>query len=519
MTERRSLVWLAAGLVVAALRWIVEWPTADEIFHSLADEVLLFALALRWADPGLFPGDTWLDLAEQVFAPAYSLLVAPIVAAADSPARAGWAISIASGALFFTGLWALFRQLARHPVAFVACALLAATPLFEDAAVGPRDALPRDLLFGLLPWLLAALWSPTCRAPLRAGLLGLGLGVAANVHPLTGLHYALLAALLLGGEPGAVPERIRRVASLAVGTALGALPFVLRFLAYPRSGRPDPAVMELRVPGLVAPSLAASFETWLPIVALAVVTLAAWRRSPERRRLAVALTVVVAVGVLGERMGSVAPQLGQLQLGRFSRVGAFVALVSTAALIDRAWGDRTRAIRALACVLVALALTGSLWRPLMHRAARSVLGRTPPPPGLAPSRARAGDLTGRSVDERRAYVALTRWCREHLPVGARVIVPPEDYSHFRTMARRSVTACRKDGGFAVTFLGERGGEWLDEYRMAVDVYRDSEPGAFEAWAHRDSATHVLIDDPGTALPFVVAARFGRFSLYELPARH
>ncbi len=506
---------IAIAAVVAVSRWLVAWPSSDDLLHSLADEVLLYPLAIDSVLPGTYRADSWLQLAEQVFAPAYSALCGPLIAALESPVRASWWISVVTGGVFILGAWRLLRALGRGPIAGTALVLLSAIPLFWTAAVGPGSALPRDVLHALLPWLLCAVWSEPARRPRVMLAIGLVLGVATNIHPLNGVHIGLLLGLLALCPPDDVGQRLRRAASLTTGFLVGAAPFVLRYMQYPRSGRPDAAVMDLRVPGMNLPPLAASVEAWAPALGIGIVALLLWRSTDGRRRLGIALVVCGFVGVVGERVGMVFPSLSQLQLGRFVRMSWLIGLVAMAGAVEVAVVSRRARHVVAVAMLVAVSLSAVVWTPWLRRGARALLGRAPPPAALSPDRPRSGELTGRSAADRLDYLALCRWTRDELPSDARVIVPPEDYSHFRLYARRSIVVSRKDGGFAATFLGARGTEWLREYRAVVSLYKTADTEGFATLAEASGATHLLAEREDPALRFPVAHETRRFVLYNL----
>ena len=61
---------------------------------------------------------------------------------------------------------------------------------------------------------------------------------------------------------------------------------------------------------------------------------------------------------------------------------------------------------------------------------------------------------------------------------------------------------RKEGGFALSFLGGRGNAWLAEYREAVAVYADRNPERWADWSGPRWFEYAVLDDvlPADAAP-------------------
>jgi hypothetical protein len=78
-------------------------------------------------------------------------------------------------------------------------------------------------------------------------------------------------------------------------------------------------------------------------------------------------------------------------------------------------------------------------------------------------------------------------------------VPPEDFGAFRAYAGRGVVVTRKEGGFALSFLGGVGAEWFEEYAAIVRAFDDPDPAVLPAVAGAAGATFAVLDGEA-ALP-------------------
>ncbi|MHC4861324.1 MAG: DUF6798 domain-containing protein, partial [Planctomycetota bacterium] len=178
--------------------------------------------------------------------------------------------------------------------------------------------------------------------------------------------------------------------------------------------------------------------------------------------------------------------------------------------------SRRRVWIAAAAASIALLALLPVQSRLFERSARRLLGRPPPRQRVAPKRPRGTNLAARSPDARRSFLEVGRWCRAETPRDAVFLVPPEEFAPFRLYARRSVVVTRKEGGFAVTFLGEEGGRWADLYRRVSAAYARSDTAEILALARERHADYVLAELPWNALDLPVAFRSGPFVVHRAP---
>jgi hypothetical protein len=111
---------------------------------------------------------------------------------------------------------------------------------------------------------------------------------------------------------------------------------------------------------------------------------------------------------------------------------------------------------------------------------------------LLPRRRQPGDPS-RDPRLAEAFADLCRAARSASGPGERFLVPPEDFGAFRAYAGRGVVVTRKEGGFALSFLGGLGAEWFSEYARAVAAYADPDPAARRRLAEEASATYAVLD--------------------------
>ncbi|MCU0728359.1 MAG: hypothetical protein MUE73_21665, partial [Planctomycetes bacterium] len=303
--------------------------------------------------------------------------------------------------------------------------------------------------------------------------------------------------------------------------ALGALPYILDFLAAPRAGLGSAEALAARVPDLVSLPAHAVLATFGPMALFLAVPLAL--RLPGLampRRLLALLALALLLALPGGLLTANIAALTQLQLLRFTRILGFLALVPVAALLGSLLAHRGLRPAALAgaSVMIALLFTGTIQEHWFDRAGRRLFGRPAPAVPPAPSRPRGGELRGRPEEDRAAYLRFTGRCRRETSVDALFLVPPEDLSHFRLYARRSIVVDRKAGGFAVTLLGRKGLDWLARYREAVALYAERDTSRLLTWCRARGVDYVVAELPHDDFGLPVVFREGPFVLHAVPPR-
>lgn len=535
--------WVLA-FVLAAASAVVRSAQGATLLPALSDETLLVPLARRAFDPALFPGDTWLAIAGEVFSHVYSWIFGAVLRVARDPVTAERLLAFPFHVVFLAGSHRVLGHLASRGAAWKGTLVLALVPhvLVAAGAAGPwphdvAGGLPRDVVFALVPWIWLASRDARCASGVRRALLFVAVGASSVVHPLTAVH---LVAWLVVADFALAPgvAAVRRAIRDGVCAGLGLAPYVIQWLAFPRTPGQAPREAVLwRVGGIGADSASlwtGRMETalwlcaaaWVLVVgATSGVRVDTQRTDTERtdtdraarRPLVVAMLVAVALAALSPAFGAV---VAGIQFDRLARVAVWAAvLVGAVALAGRPAPMRVAWAACLAAAAiggpVAVRSTTGADRGPLEWVARRVevrLGMTEAQTAeVVPSRPRVGDPSrSRAVADH--FRALCEWVRMETPVGARFAVPPEDWSAFRAYADRGVVVTRKEGGFALSFLGGRGADWLREYREAVGVYAARDPARWAAWAADARFTYAVLDDAATPLPsgWVEARAFGPF---------
>jgi hypothetical protein len=238
------------------------------------------------------------------------------------------------------------------------------------------------------------------------------------------------------------------------------------------------------------------------------------------RRLLCLLTLAALFALPGGIVTSRVAALTQLQFLRFTRILGFLALIPAAALLGSLFAHRgLRLGRLIASAVVLLLLfTGAFQNHWFERGGRRLFGRPPPLAPPAPPRPRGGELAGRPEADRAAYLAFAGRCRRETPHDALFLVPPEDFSHFRLYARRSLVVDRKSGGFAVTLLGRKGLDWLAQYREVVALYARGDTAALLEYCRAKDVDFVVAELPADDFGLPVVIREGPFVLHAVPPR-
>lgn len=521
-------VWGFTALFVAGLAILplLHALATRDVFGPVADESLLVPIALRHVDPALFPGDVWLSTTAPIFSLAYSRLIGTLLGWIDDPVVALRLLSLPFHVVLVAGTWRIAERSAGRKAGWVA-ALLVLIPLaFAELVFAAGSALPRDLVFAALPWfLLAVLDTPSARRVAGPAVF-LGLGVLANLHPLTALHFAallLVVGLVLEPTPrGLVAAVLRGLAFVA-----GAAPYVLQYLGRPAAaGAVDPVVYAWRLSGMAGETLGAwglRMEPllWLAVAAFVAVGLRGLRTLP--RWLLAALAVSMILASLGPTLGRIASFLSSVQLVRFERIAAWLLAIVAVQVLARP-GNPLRALAALG-IVAGVSVSGMVGAASPHGPVsiaarwvdrnRGVPYAAPRPPALV---ARiAPDPT--SDLNRSAFLGLCESARTSTLPGDLFLVPPENWGSFRAHARRAVAVTRKEGGAALSFLGAGGMAWFEDYADAVRVYAEGDEAAWRALAERWHARYVVTDETTSAPPWhELPSTSGPFRILEVPSK-
>jgi hypothetical protein len=481
--------WIAGVVLALAAAAAHAAANPGEVLHGLADESLLVPLARDAWNDALFRDDSWLRFAARVFSKPYSWLLGAVLGVLDHPVQAFRALALPFHAVFLAGCFRLVERVSGRGAAWTAAFGLAALPHIlswttsGDVAwpLGAGAGLPRDLVFALLPWIWLARDAAIGRGSLfRRCVVGFVLGLLANVHPLTAVHAMVVFGVLdLTLTPR--PRAIRDAVIVGIVSIHGAVPYLIQWGSFPRlPGAASREVLLWRVEGIGAwtPTLwAERIEIALWCVAAAAV-LGRGRPDPARRPLRVAALAALLLCILAPVLGAL---VSGIQFDRMNRIAVWAAALLVACELPSALRARDVAALALAAGALATGIAGRLAvrsaleadRGPLEWAVRRLEVRLgiegPHRPTLVPDRPRPADP---SLDPVRAaaFLDVCAWVRANTPPGSTVLVPPEEFGAFRAYAVRPVPVTRKEGGFALSFLGGRGAAWFEQYRNAVVAY-------------------------------------------------
>jgi hypothetical protein len=503
-TERapRRVVWaVAAALACAAAVWSAS-TNSGKLIGPLDDEVLHVPIALRLVGDAAFAGDRWVETTTPVFSLPYAWLVGTLLRLLDDPAVVFRGLALPFHAAFLAGTWRVAERVGGRAAGAVA-ALICVLPPVAGLVLAPGAALPRDLVFALLPWLFLARDSVRTRG---AGLaLYAGLGVLANLHPLTAVHAAMWFLLLdLVDDP--TGRGLRTAVLRGAAFAAGLAPYVIQYVTRPAVPGPvDEAVYVWRLGSMGGETLgewARRMEIPLAVsVAAAVCAFAARGGTAWPRTLVVGAGAALVIGALGPTAGRFVAPLRAFQFGRFDRFALWCAAAGLAVGAVQLVRRRRFVALAAAAGVVALAhfgpaLTGdNAGRGVFALVGRRLEpgGRSGPPPVPSGLSVRKDVVDPTLGEARERFLAVCRFAREQTPPDALYLVPPEQWAPFRVYARRSVAVTRKEGGPALSFLGARGMTWFEDYAEAVRVYAGGDAAAWAALAAKWGATHVVVD--------------------------
>ncbi|HSL52286.1 MAG TPA: hypothetical protein VK878_24725 [Candidatus Deferrimicrobiaceae bacterium] len=502
---REILGVLGGALLVVALLLHFQGPDTplrgDQQWGNL--------MALKHLHPDWLAGDVFYGPPYyRGYNPAFFSLQARVARAAggdveDALRLLAWPI----GLLFLVGHYALFRHLTGS---WPAAALGALSALVVRNALGGeywgfsglRDVLPRAIASGLTPLLVLAFLRLRGH-PLFAGYFLL-VGLAANLHPVSGLHLAQISAVAHLWLSRFQARAWRDVLLGVPLFAIGALPFILRYVPA-QEHLSDPALLPVvrealhyRYPYLLFPLdpssvISVAFHAGLPIAVLLWVL----RRGQTPEALRVLLTMAVAalvVGVggialiqtLGVLSGKPYVDIHQLRATRFMYPALLAAFPLAYAALLRA--RRPRAWLLLAALLLLSAIPpGSVIHAVSAErrdAAKRALGIQVSAPRPAPAAP-----PGAEEESRRAERRLWSFAAQHTEPAALVFT---DSFAFRYETLRPITGSFKDGGIVIAGTGPLY-RWYVYMREVEDCRRRRGEACWFALAEKYHGRYAVVD--------------------------
>jgi hypothetical protein len=462
---REILGVLGGALLVVAL--LLHWDGPEPLLRG--DQQWGNLMAFKHLHPDALPGDVFYGPPYyRGYNPAFFSLQAWVARVTGGDVESAlrllaWPI----GLLYLIGHYVLFRHLTGS---WPAATLGALSALAVRNSLGGeywgfgglRDTLPRAIASGFTPLLLLAFLRLRGR-PLFAGYFLL-VGLAANLHPVSGLHVAQISAV---AHLWLSRFQLRAWRDVLLGIplfAVGALPFILSYV--PAQERlTDPALLPIvqealhyRYPYLLFPLdpsavISVAFHAALPAALLLWVARRGERPEGFRTLLvfgAAALVVglggIAVIQGIGALSGTPYVDIHQLRATRFMYPLLLSAFPLAYAALLRARTSRAWLLLAVLLVLSAIPPGNVIHAVSAERrdAVKRALGMPGSVPGSAPAAPVAGGPSP-GAEER-----LWSFAAGHTKPDALVFT---DSFAFRYETRRPITGSFKDGGIVIAGTG------------------------------------------------------------------
>lgn len=501
---REILGVLGGALLVVALLLHGNGPEPD----LRGDQQWGNLMAFKHLHPEALPGDVFYGPPYyRGYNPAFFSLQAWIARVTGADVEAAlrlltWPI----GVLYLIGHYALFRYLTGSRLA---AALGALSALVVRNSLGGeywgfgglRDTLPRAIASGLTPVLLLAFLRLRGR-PLFAGYFLL-VGLAANLHPVSGLHLAQISAV---AHLWLSRFQFRAWWDVLLGIplfAVGALPFILRYVPA-QEHLTDPALLPMvrealhyRYPYLLFPlepsaMISVAFHAALPAAVLLWVARRGERPEGFRALLvfgAAALVVglggIAVIQGIGVLSGTPYVDIHQLRATRFMYPVLLAAFPLAYAALLRARSARAWLLLAALLVLSAIPPGSVIHAVSAERrdAVKRALGMPGSPSGVAAAGPVAVEPSP-GAEER-----LWDFAAGHTEPDALVFT---DSFAYRYETRRPITGSFKDGGIVIAGTGPFY-RWYVYMREIEDCRRRRGEACWFALAEKYQGRYAVVD--------------------------
>ena len=505
MTFRAILPGLGAVVVALVVVAIFVWRDGPRP-ELRSDQTAINLMVVKALHPDWFIGDPLYGTGSSFYIPAFVALQTSVAGlVGNDPLSAIEVLAWPLGVLVIVGHYLLFRGIVGSPLAAILGAI---------AALAVRNALggeywgfdgaasvqSRALALGLgLPLVLAFLrWRETR----LLALFFLGVGLLANIHPVTALHLfeiSMLAHLVLARFRASA---WRDAAYGAVAFVLGASPFVVHYLMG-RDNVVDPAVfrevraaLDYRFDYLLLPQrlpaiLSVLFHALLPLgVFWWVLRRVGW--SGDLRAISVLGCAALVVGVAGIAAIQVLARLSDrpyvdIQQLRATKFAYLPLLAAFPMAFQDLLARRSTPARLGLLALFTASLISPAW--LIHSASPEVRDRVKQRLGLTrPVAESHGPHVG--AGEPPPLEALHRWVVEH---AERNDVFLTDSDVFRLETLRPITGAFKDGAYLIVGGTAPFYRW---YLYMRDIERCRERLGVDCWfdaADRYRARYVVVD--------------------------
>ena len=232
------VAWLVAGTVVlwlCARTWIEAGRGTLLLTHT--DQVSIGTAVARQLNPALFTRDyAYHDLSLWTFYTPFPLWLARVLWSALGSYELALAVlvPVLLGA-YVLGMYRLVLLVSGDRWVSLAVAMISAAPRYSIGSElwgieGAQTVAPRALFWAASPWLFWFVFRRPARGWRIGLLIGLTLGLMANLHPVSALPMAEILTLLALVSASHWRSAVAEITGLVAGAVIGGLPTVLTFV-------------------------------------------------------------------------------------------------------------------------------------------------------------------------------------------------------------------------------------------------------------------------------------------------
>lgn len=479
-----------------------------------SDLSMVAAVALKLNQPGLFPNDMFVRFSYERYPRAYVRLLAAAFKIFRDERIALQVMGLVLNLVFVGGIYFLALRLSSSSgTAFIVALITIGAgelPGFDYGAWGfipVNKVVAGAIIRALTPFtlLLFLHW----RDHRKIMLLFLILGLLAAINPISLILAGGLITVMLF-------ERKGRVLSAIISLVIGSLPFFIRYLPTGALSTPnDLKLVEYRTPGALRPDAHEVIENAFFLFLPAIFGLAGFLR---KRRIGLvdndwflihffAATLLIASAGL---LSAFFPFLLRLHLLRSFQYIYLGLIFYSGILIYSLLKQKGRPFKLFGGL--ALAVFFLPWPNAAYRLVSYARDKTSP--SLQVSGYEETEPAVMPEHDWGSFYGLCAWCKENTSVGARFIVPPDDFSIFRVYARRGVVVTPKDGA-CVQISRDCGSEWLARYKEIQQLYANLSQGGILVAAKKYNAGFIVVEGEAKGVALPVAFKNRRYTVYSI----
>ncbi len=476
------------------------------------DMANLIPAAMQVNDPALFSRDSFFQHFIELYPKPFLYGYAWLLDITGDFITVNYFVSSLCYLLFVFGVYFLVLEQFKDRRIALVCALLciAVRPALA-ITFGMRLglAIPRNVIIALSPWILLGGLRLVDRKHILSwswGLLFFGIGLLANVHPLTAGHLALVALGVMMLTSTLTPRQKAIGCALGLATfGLGALPFIIDKFLFVSAGGIAPRSLILERAWFILPPYIRNLGNYglfvLQILPFLVVGAAGYLLSTKRQQAFSRIGIATCAVVLLTALEYIWPKAVTFEFLRASVWLYLPLLAYSSVAIVRLWErDIIKKIGAVALLLV-LGIPTLALSPLTD----SAIGLYGSLSGYRPYEFTHGDW----YSYQQEVLALGQWMKSSTPKDALFLIPPRGLEHLRMYGQRSFVVTHKDANIHEREYALR---WEQTYETVEQAYRD---GSLVDAASRYDADYVVVDATDKSLELPLVYENTRFLVYKV----